>query len=313
MNGKDFISIHDFSADNIRTILETAIEIKANPDEFETELEGLTLAMIFEKPSLRTRVSFEAGMTQLGGHAIYLGPKDISLGKRESVPDVARTLDRMTNMIMARTFAHDSVLQLAEFASVPVINGLSDLLHPCQAMADFQTILEKKGKLEGITLAYVGDGNNVAHSLMYAGAKTGTHVRIVCPEGFDPKDEVLAAAREDAKETGAEITVTHSMDEGAADADVIYTDVWASMGQEKEADDRKKIFVPFQVNGGVMAKAKDDAIFMHCLPAHRGDEVTDEVIDSWQSVVFGQAENRLHAQKALMVLLNRATFARKSS
>jgi ornithine carbamoyltransferase len=303
MIGKDFISLHDLSVENVQALFDLALHMKANPEKYEGTLSGLTMAMIFEKPSLRTRVSFETGMTQLGGHAIYLGPSDISLGKRESVPDVARTLDRMVDVIMARTFSHESILQLAEYAEVPVINGLSDLLHPCQALADYLTILEKKGTLKGLTLAFVGDGNNVAHSLMFGGARTGVNVRVVCPEGFDPKPEVVAQAREDARETGAEIVVTHDIEAGVSGADVVYTDVWASMGQEAEAEARKAVFRPFQVNAALMARAKEDALFMHCLPAHRGDEVTDEVIDSWQSVVFDEAENRLHAQKAVIYSL----------
>ncbi|MGC8722809.1 MAG: ornithine carbamoyltransferase [Acidobacteriota bacterium] len=303
MYRKDFISIHDLSPATMDHLLEVALKVKASPEKYEDALVNHTMAMIFEKPSLRTRVSFEAGMTQLGGHAIYLGPNDISLGKRESVPDIARTLDRMVDLIMARTFSHESILQLAQFADIPVINGLSDLLHPCQAVADFQTILEKKGELKGLTLAFVGDGNNVAHSLMFAGAKTGVNVRVLCPEGFDPKPEMLALAREDARETGATMTVTHDLREGVSGADVIYTDVWASMGQEAEAEKRKAIFRPYQVNAALMAMAKEDAIFMHCLPAHRGEEVTDEVIESWQSVVFDEAENRLHAQKAIILSL----------
>jgi len=259
--------------------------------------------MIFEKPSLRTRVSFETGMTQLGGHAIYLGPNDISLGKRESVPDIARTLDRMVDIIMARTFSHQSVLTLAEYAEAPVINGLSDYSHPCQVLADFQTITEKKGELKGLTLAYVGDGNNMAHSLMFIGAKTGVSVRIVCPKGYEPRADVLSLASEDAKETGAVISVTNDLNDGVSGVDVVYTDVWASMGMEAEAEARKAIFRPYQVNAALMAKAKEDAIFMHCLPAHRDDEVTDEVIESWQSVVFDEAENRLHAQKAVILRL----------
>lgn len=303
MFGKDLISIHDLTVDQVAAILDTAIKVKANPEDYADFLEGCTMAMIFEKPSLRTRVSFETGMTQLGGHAIYLGPSDISLGKRESVPDIARTLDRMVDIIMARTFAHQSVLTLAAYAEAPVINGLSDYSHPCQALADFQTITEKKGEIKGFTLAYVGDGNNVAHSLMFMGAKTGVNVRIVCPKGYEPKAEVLALAIEDAKETGAGITVTNDIDEGVKGADAVYTDVWASMGQEAEAEARKAIFMPYQINAALMAKAKEDAIFLHCLPAHRGEEVTDEVIESWQSVVFDEAENRLHAQKAVILRL----------
>jgi len=303
MFGTDLISIHDLTSDQVAAILDTAIKVKANPEDYEDFLSGCTMAMIFEKPSLRTRVSFEAGMTQLGGHAIYLGPSDISLGKRESVPDIARTLDRMVDIIMARTFAHQSVLTLAQYAQAPVINGLSDYSHPCQVLADFQTITEKKGDLKGLTLAYVGDGNNMAHSLMFIGAKTGVSVRIVCPKGYEPRADVLALATEDAKETGVAITVTNDLDAGVNGADVVYTDVWASMGMEAEAQARKAIFQPYQVNAALMAKAKEDAIFMHCLPAHRDDEVTDEVIESWQSVVFDEAENRLHAQKAVILRL----------
>lgn len=303
MLGKDLISIHDLSCEEFQQILELGLSVKANPHDYAEVLLGCTMAMIFEKPSLRTRVSFEAGMTQLGGHAIYLAPTDISLGKRESVADVARTLDRMVDIIMARTFSHESVLQLAENAEVPVINGLSDYSHPCQALADFLTLYEKKGDLRGRTLAYVGDGNNVAHSLMFAGAKAGTHVHIVCPKGYEPKSEVVALAAKDAEETGARILVTNDIDEGVKGADAVYTDVWASMGQESEAEARKAIFRPFQVNAALMAKAKEDAIFLHCLPAHRGEEVTEEVIESWQSVVFDEAENRLHAQKAVILML----------
>ena len=303
MFGKDLISIHDLTVDQVAAILDTAIKVKANPEDYEDFLRGCTMAMIFEKPSLRTRVSFETGMTQLGGHAIYLGPNDISLGKRESVPDIARTLDRMVDIIMARTFAHQSVLTLAEYAESPVINGLSDFSHPCQVLADFQTITEKKGELKGLTLAYVGDGNNMAHSLMFIGAKTGVSVRIVCPKGYEPRADVLAMATEDALQTGAAITVTNDRDEGVGGADVVYTDVWASMGMEAEAEARKAVFQPYQVNAALMAKAKEDAIFMHCLPAHRDDEVTDEVIESWRSVVFDEAENRLHAQKAVILRL----------
>jgi len=303
MFGKDLISIHDLTVDQVAAILDTAIKVKSNPEDYSDFLEGCTMAMIFEKPSLRTRVSFETGMTQLGGHAIYLGPNDISLGKRESVPDIARTLDRMVDIIMARTFSHQSVVTLAEYAEGPVINGLSDFSHPCQVLADFQTITEKKGELKGLTLAYVGDGNNMAHSLMFIGAKTGVSVRIVCPKGYEPRADVLAMATEDALQTGAAITVTNDRDEGVGGADVVYTDVWASMGMEAEAEARKAVFQPYQVNAALMAKAKEDAIFMHCLPAHRDDEVTDEVIESWRSVVFDEAENRLHAQKAVILRL----------
>jgi len=303
MYGKDLISIADLSIENVQAILDMAIRMKANPEEYEDHLAGMTMAMIFEKPSLRTRVSFEAGMTQLGGHAIYLGPSDISLGKRESVPDIARTLDRMVDIIMARTFSHESILTLAEYADAPVINGLSDLLHPCQALADYLTILEKKNSLNGLKLAFVGDGNNVANSLMNGGAKTGVSVTVVCPKGYEPKADIVAAAGEAGKATGAIMTVTNDPAVGVKGADVVYTDVWASMGQEKEAEERKKAFAPFQVNAALMAHAKADALFMHCLPAHRGEEVTEEVVESWQSVVFDEAENRLHAQKSVILHL----------
>ena len=303
MYRKDLISIADLSIENVQAILDLAIQLKANPEDYEHRLDGMTMAMIFEKPSLRTRVSFEAGMTQMGGHAIYLGPSDISLGKRESVPDIARTLDRMVDIIMARTFSHDSVLTLAEYAEAPVINGLSDLLHPCQALADYQAIIEKKGSLKGLKLAFIGDGNNVAHSLLEAGAKTGVSVTIVCPPGYEPNKDIFEQASEDGKKMGAKMLVTNDLKEGVKGVDVIYTDVWASMGQEKEAEERKKIFMPLQVNSDVMKMADKEAIFMHCLPAHRGEEVTDEVVESWQSVVFDEAENRLHAQKALILKL----------
>lgn len=303
MKGKDFITVFDLSIEEIESLFELALKVKANPDEYEKALPEMTMAMIFEKPSLRTRVSFEAGMTQLGGHAIYLGPNDISLGKRESVPDIARTLDRMVDIIMARTFAHESVTTLAEYASVPVINGLSDLHHPCQALADYLTIMEKKGSLRGLKLAFVGDGNNVAHSLLECGARTGVSVTIVCPKGYEPKKDIFENAKEEGKKLGATMSVTNDLKEGVTGADIVYTDVWASMGQEKEAEERKKIFAPYQVNSQVMEMADKEAIFMHCLPAHRGEEVTDEVIESWQSVVFDEAENRLHAQKALILKL----------
>ena len=303
MKGKDFLTLNDFSVEQIESIFELALELKANPDHYEDSLPQMTMAMIFEKPSLRTRVSFEAGMTQLGGHAIYLGPNDISLGKRESVPDIARTLDGMVDIIMARTFSHQSVETLAEFASVPVINGLSDLHHPCQAIADYMTILEKKGSFKNLKLTFVGDGNNVAHSLLEGGAKTGVSVTIVCPKGFEPNKEIFEKAEEDGAKIGAKMKVTSDLKEGVSGVDIVYTDVWASMGQEKEAEERKEIFAPYQVNEEVMKMADKEAIFMHCLPAHRGEEVTDEVVESWQSVVFDEAENRLHAQKALILKL----------
>ena len=303
MKSTDLVSIHDLSREEIAEILDLAVRIKRDPDAFSAALPNRTLAMIFEKPSLRTRVSFEAGMTQLGGHAIYLGPADISMGKRESVADIARTLSGMADGIMARTFSHEAIVDLARFADIPVINGLSDHSHPCQALADFLTIREALGRTEGITLAYVGDGNNVTHSLMYAAAKLGANIRVATPPGYAPDPEVVRRARADAAATGAGLTIGQDVDEAVEGADVVYTDTWASMGQEAEHDARVLVFRPFQVNDHVMARAAKGAIFMHCLPAHRGEEVTDDVIESGASVVFRQAANRLHAQKAALVLL----------
>ncbi len=259
--------------------------------------------MIFEKPSLRTRVTFDVGIQQLGGFSLYLSPAEISLGKRESIHDVAKNLERMVQGIMIRTFAHEIVVEMAKEASVPIINGLTDYSHPCQAMADFLTIKEVKGRVDGITLAFVGDGNNVAHSLMFAGALLGAHISIVCPKGYEPKGDATAWSTAQAAKTGGSIVVTNDPVEGVRGADVIYTDVWASMGQEAEAEARKRLFLPYQVNEAMIERAKPDVSFMHCLPAHRGEEVTAGVIDSPRSVVFQEAENRLHAQKAIVLEL----------
>lgn len=305
MKHTDFISIHDYNAKEIDQLLKLAGQIKRAPKRYTTALEGKTLAMVFEKQSLRTRVTFEVGIYQLGGQGVYLAPADISLRKRESVYDVAKNLERWCHGIMIRTFGHDICTGLAEAAAIPVINGLTDLEHPCQAMADFLTIREHKRRLKGLKVAFIGDGNNVAHSLMQAGAKTGAHVCVGSPKGYEPKSKMLELAREDSARArlGSKISVTNDPFEAAHDADVVYTDVWASMGQESETAARKKVFWPYQVNAALMAHAKRDAIFMHCLPAHRGAEVTDEVIDSPQSVVFDEAENRLHAHKAIMLTL----------
>jgi ornithine carbamoyltransferase len=303
MKGKDFISLNDFSSDDVIKILDTAKQIKANPKEYGKVFEGKTLAMIFEKPSLRTRVTFETGMTQMGGHAIYLSPSDIQLGKRESIPDVARNLERWIDLIMARTFSHEAIIELAKYANIPVINALSDLLHPCQAMADYMTIREVYGSFDNRKITYVGDGNNVAHSLLEGACKIGMHISIVTPKGFEPKKDIVEKAAREAKNRGTTVTVTDDPKIGLKDSDVVYTDVWASMGQEAETEKRKKIFKDYQVSKRLMSLAKKEAIFMHCLPAHRGDEVTDEVCDSDQSVIFQQAENRLHAQKAIMYLI----------
>ncbi|MGA3212144.1 MAG: ornithine carbamoyltransferase [Terriglobales bacterium] len=301
--GTDFLSIRDFTSQQIRELLDSARRIKADPAAYSTSLKGKTLALIFEKPSLRTRVSFDVGIQQLGGFSIYLSPAEINLGKRESVYDVAKNLERMVQGIMIRTFAHEIVERMAEFASVPVINGLTDYSHPCQAMADYLTVLEVKGKLAGIKFAYVGDGNNVAHSLMFAGAQLGTHVWLATPAGYEPDKVAVEWARQRGAETGGTCNLTNDPVEAAREADVVYTDVWASMGQESEAQQRRQVFLPYQVNAALFGHAKPDALFMHCLPAHRGDEVTNEVIDSPNSVVFQEAENRLHAQKAIMLEL----------
>lgn len=300
---EDFISIHDLTLYEFHEILDLARQVKAQRNRFRKHLQNKTLAMIFEKPSLRTRVTFEVGMMELGGQAIYLAPTDIQVGSRETFYDVGKNLERWVDGIMLRTFAHQNVLDLAEAAKCPVINGLSDLLHPCQAMADVFTLKEKKGSLAQLKLAYVGDGNNVCHSLLFAAAKAGMKMAVATPKGYEPKEEIVRLAQEDGKETGFSLHLTQDPQEAVGQADAVYTDVWASMGQESERELRKKIFAPYQVNRQLMSKANPDALFMHCLPAHRGEEVTDEVIDSSQSVVYDEAENRLHVQKAIMLLL----------
>jgi ornithine carbamoyltransferase len=301
----DFLSVRDMSAEEILETFRLARDMKRDRAKYAGALAGKALAMIFEKPSLRTRTTFDIGIQQLGGYALYLSPEEIRLGTRESVYDVAKNLERMVQGIMIRTFAHAVVTDMARHASVPVINGLTDSSHPCQAMADYLTLLEAKGSLRGRKLAYVGDGNNVAHSLLFAGARLGVDVTVACPPGFEPDAEAVALAREDAAATGAAIAVVHDPAEGVHGADAVYTDVWASMGQESEAEARRAAFLPYQVNAALMARAKSDAVFMHCLPAHRGDEVTDAVIDAPSSVVFPEAENRLHVQKAIMYQLMR--------
>jgi ornithine carbamoyltransferase len=313
MKGKDFLSIKDFSPSEIFYLLILARQVKTHPTTYCDSLKRETLALIFEKPSLRTRVSFDVGIQQLGGFSVYLSPAEINLGKRESVYDVAKNLERMVQGIMIRTFAHEIAEQLAEHASIPVINGLTDYSHPCQAMADYLTIWEAKGNLEGLKLAYVGDGNNVAHSLMFAGAQLGAHVWVATPAGYEPDDGAVKWAVRRGGETGGSCTITNDPVAAVQGADVVYTDVWASMGQEAEKEKRAQIFQPFQVNAQLFGRAKPDAIFLHCLPAHRGDEVTNEVIDSPRSLVFQQAENRLHAQKAIMLELMKGEFIRLPS
>ena len=302
LTGRDLVSLLDFSTEELRRILDLAGEVKANPRHFERALHGKTLFMYFEKPSLRTRLTFEAGMTQLGGHAIHYTAADGKIGVRESVADVARNLDCWVDGAMCRTFSHSLVQELARLSQIPVINGLTDKLHPCQALADYMTLQEVKGELAGKRLAYVGDGNNVAHSLMNGGARFGVHVRVITPEGHGPSEEVLVSSRLVAEKSGGTIEVSHDPAD-VEGVDAVYTDVWASMGQEQEAQARDSTFRPYQVDGEMMLRAGPDTIFMHCLPAHRGDEVTEDVADSTRSVIFQQAENRLHAQKALLLAL----------
>ncbi len=299
----DFLSIHDLSIYQFHELLDKARQVKENPKLYRNALENSVLAMIFEKPSLRTRMTFEVGMLQLGGQAVYLGPSDIQMGRRESTYDIGKNLERWVEMIMIRTFDHQIAVDLAKHTRVPVINALTDSLHPCQGMADFFTIKEKRRDLTDFTLAYIGDGNNVCHSLLFASAKAGARMKVATPAGYEPDPKIIVQAKEDGRETGFDLLITGDPAEAVQKADAVYTDTWTSMGQEDEKEERKKIFIPFQVNRELMAQAKPDALFMHCLPAHRGEEVTDEVIDSSQSVVFDQAENRLHIQKAIMLLL----------
>lgn len=308
MDGKDFLSIRDFTPHQVRHFLHVATQLKARPSLYRTALKGKTLAMIFEKPSLRTRVSFDVGIEQLGGHSLYLSPAEISLGKRESVHDVAKNLERMVDGIMIRTFDHEIVLEMARCASIPVINGLTDYSHPCQAMADYLTMLEVKGRIAGLKIAYIGDGNNVARSLLFLGAQLGADMWIATPPGYEPDNAAIAWTRKRCAETNASLIITPDPELAAFAADVVYTDVWTSMGQEAETETRQQIFAPYQVNSELFARAKTDAIFLHCLPAHRGDEVTGEVIDSAHSLVFQQAENRLHAQKAIMLELMKDAY-----
>jgi ornithine carbamoyltransferase len=300
LTGRNLISLLDFSPDELQRLVSLAADVKAEPGKYRDALAGRTLFMYFEKPSLRTRVTFEAGMTQLGGHAIYYTANEGKIGVRESVEDVARNLERWVDGAICRTFSHQLVEDLARFSSIPIINGLTDLLHPCQGLADYLTLQEVRSNLQGAKLAYLGDGNNVAHSLMYGGARLGVHVAVITPEGYEVDPDVLDAARAAASETGA--TIECGTDPGLVEgADAVYTDVWASMGQEAEATDRDAVFRPYQVNEALMARAGKDAMFMHCMPMHRGDEVTGSVADSSNSVVYQQAENRLHAQKAVML------------
>lgn len=305
LKNKDLISIHDLSVGEVATILDVARKLKKKLKNGEAHdyLKGKTLAMIFRKASTRTRVSFETGFYQLGGHPIYLNDTSSQIGRGEPVPDTARVLSRFVDGIMIRTFSHESVIELAKYATVPVINGLTDLLHPCQALTDLFTIQEYKEVLKGRKLVYVGDGNNMAHSLMFACAKVGMNMVCASPKGYQPDQTILMKAQEDAKHTGCTITVEEDLMKAAKGADVLYTDVWASMGQEEEFNERKKVLGTYQINKELLSVARPDAMVLHCLPAHRGEEITDDVIEGPQSAVFDQAENRLHVQKAIMALL----------
>ncbi len=302
---KHLIDIASLSPEEIRNILQTASRLKEEWQRGGNQplLAGKTLGMIFQKPSLRTRVSFEMAMLHLGGQALYISPDEIQLGQRESVPDVARVLSRYVDGIMARVFAHRDIEQLAAYSQVPVINGLSDYNHPCQALADMLTIYEKRGKLAGLKLAYVGDGNNVTTSLLFAASKMGMHLSVASPAGYEPDQKVVSQAQDFAAHSGSQLSLTHDPVLAVREADVIYTDAWTSMGQEAERQERLAVFPPYQVNSGLVAKAKAEVMVMHCLPAHRGEEITDEVADGPHSVIFDQAENRLHAQKAVLALL----------
>ena len=302
---QDLIAESELTRQDLHMIYELAADVKAAPRAYTHALQGKQLAMIFEKPSLRTRTTFEVGMTSMGGFALYLDYATQHLGDREAIKDIARNLERWVDGIMARTFSHRSIVELADNASIPVINGLSDLLHPCQALADFFTLEEKFGRLRGLKLAYVGDGNNMCHSLMVAGAKLGVSVQVATPPGFEPQAQVVEEARTFARQTGARIRIGHEPCDAVDGANAVYTDVWASMGKEHEADGRAQVFAPYQVTETLMRAADPEAVFMHCLPAHRGLEVVDAVIDSPCSLVFDQAENRLHVQKALLILLMR--------
>ncbi len=305
MKGKSLASLYDLTREEIEQILKTSELLKLQNFRGEAHplLKGKTLGMIFEKASTRTRVSFEVGMWQLGGYALYLSAGDLQLGRGETIGDTAQVLSRYVDGIMARVFSHQTILGLVKYSQVPVINGLSDYTHPCQGLADLFTIYEKKGRLEGLKVAYVGDGNNVAHSLLYGCSKMGAHIVIGSPKGYEPKGEVVSRATEEGRKNGSTVKVTNDPKEAVREADVVYTDVWTSMGQEKEKEERLKLFNPYQINPQLVKGAREDYIFMHCLPAHRGEEVVNEVADSKNSVIFDQAENRMHTQKALMALI----------
>ncbi len=305
MKGKDILSIHELTREEVAQILETAkiLKLKQLTGELFQPLRGKTLGMIFQKSSTRTRISFEVAMWQLGGYALFLNTADLQLNRGETVSDTAKVLSRYLDALMIRTYAHQEVCDLAAGSTVPVINGLTDLFHPCQALTDLFTIAEKKGALAGLNLVYLGDGNNMAHSLMFGGAKVGLNVTVCCPPGYQPDPEIVEQARADARESGAAIVIEHEPAAAVVQADIIYTDVWASMGREEEHDARVKSLSPYQVNRALLERAGKETLVMHCLPAHRGEEITDEVMDHPRSIVFDQAENRLHLQKAILSLV----------
>jgi ornithine carbamoyltransferase len=299
----DLLTGAEWNAAHVRELFRLATDVKAHPERYKTALSARSLAMIFEKPSLRTRVTFEVGIASLGGTAVYLDHADTHLGDREAIPDVGRCLSRWVHGIVARVFSQQALEILAAHATVPVINALSDVYHPCQTLCDFFTLEEKFGSARGVKLAYVGDGNNVCHSLLVAGARVGAHLRIATPAGYEPDGEIVAAARRDAAATEGTIELFRAPEEAVSGAQAVYTDVWASMGQESETEKRAAIFAPYQVNAKLLSQAAPDAVFLHCLPAHRGSEVTDEVMESPRSIVFDEAENRLHVQKAILLML----------
>ncbi|MBI4467253.1 MAG: ornithine carbamoyltransferase [Acidobacteria bacterium] len=299
----DLLSVQDLSPAEVEGILDLAGLVKSRPEEFRSALAGRHLVLIFEKPSLRTRVTFEVGMADLGGRALFIDQTHAPLGGREKLCDIARNLERWVDGIVLRTFTHQTVSEMAAHAAIPVINGLSDREHPCQALGDYFTLQERFTDLRRVKLAFVGDGNNVCHSLLLTAALLGSHIAVATPPGYEPAREIVAAAADAATRTGAHLELTHDWQAAVTGADAVYTDVWASMGQESEAEQRRAVFAPYQVNEGLMARAAPHAVFLHCLPAHRGEEVTDAVIDSPQSGVYDQAENRLHVQKAILLLL----------
>lgn len=305
LKGRDCLCLTQFTIEELNYIMDLAAYIKEKTKKGDPYhiLKGKTLGMIFHKPSTRTRVSFEVGMVQLGGYALFLGANELQLGRGESIGDTAKTLSRYLDGIMIRTFSHDSVVELADNATIPVINGLTDLLHPCQVLADLFTIKEKIGYLQGLKLTYIGDGNNMAHSLLTGCAMVGMDIAVVSPHDYEPDVKIVSQAKEIAANTGAKITIDDNIDKAIENADVVYTDVWASMGQENEATTRLEKFKDYQLNADLLKKAKANALVMHCLPAHRGEEITSEVMDGPNSIVFDQAENRLHAQKGLLAAL----------